>query len=32
MNDVQSIFDTMQSKDIASWNAMIAGYTQNGKA
>jgi pentatricopeptide repeat protein len=27
----QSIFDTMQSKDIVSWTAMIVGYTQNGK-
>ena len=31
MNEAQSIFDTMQSKDIISWNAMIAGYRQNGK-
>ena len=32
MNEAQSIFDTMQSKDIVSWNAMIAGYGQNGEA
>ena len=32
MNEAQSIFDTMQSKDIISWNAMIAGYGQNGDA
>jgi pentatricopeptide repeat protein len=32
MNEAQSIFDTMQSKNIISWNAMIAGYGQNGEA
>ncbi len=32
MNEAQSIFDNMQSKNIISWNAMIAGYGQNGKA
>ena len=31
MNDARSIFDTLQSKDIVSWNAMIGGYRQNGK-
>jgi pentatricopeptide repeat protein len=31
MNEAQSIFGNMQSKNIISWNSMIAGYGQNGK-
>jgi pentatricopeptide repeat protein len=31
MKEAQSIFDTMQSKNIVSWNSMIARYRQNGK-
>src|SRR4051812_48946746 len=31
MNDARSVFDNMELKDIISWNAMIAGYGQNGK-
>jgi pentatricopeptide repeat protein len=32
MNEAQSIFGNMQSKNIISWNSMIAGYGQNGEA
>jgi pentatricopeptide repeat protein len=31
MDEARSIFDTMQSKDIITWNAMIQGYRENGK-
>ncbi len=31
MDDACSIFDNMQSRDVVSWNAMIAGYGQNRK-
>ena len=30
MNEAQSIFDNMESRDIITWNAMISGYRQNG--
>ena len=30
MNEAQSIFDNMESKNIVSWTAMISGYRQNG--
>ncbi|KAF5728813.1 pentatricopeptide repeat-containing protein [Tripterygium wilfordii] len=32
-NDVataRAVFDTMQERDVVSWNAMIGGYSQNG--
>ena len=30
MDDACSVFDSMQSRNVISWNAMIAGYAQNG--
>ena len=30
MNEAQSIFDNMESRNIITWNAMISGYGQNG--
>lgn len=26
----QAVFDTMEKRDVVSWNAIVAGYTQNG--
>jgi pentatricopeptide repeat protein len=28
--DARQVFDEMYERDVVSWNAMIAGYTQNG--
>jgi len=30
MNEAQSIFDNMESRDIITWTTMISGYGQNG--
>lgn len=30
MSDALRVFDEMPNKDVVSWNAMIAGYAQNG--
>src|SRR5438309_1930077 len=30
IDNARSVFDSMQSKDVISWNAMIGGYAQNG--
>lgn len=30
MVDARSVFDSMEMRDVISWNAMIGGYAQNG--
>ena len=30
MNDARTVFDSIHSRDVISWNAMITGYGQNG--
>ncbi|XP_024528922.1 pentatricopeptide repeat-containing protein At4g39530-like isoform X2 [Selaginella moellendorffii] len=30
MVDAQQVFDAMPSRDVVSWNALIAGYAENG--
>ena len=30
MGDARSVFDSMEERDVISWNAMIGGYAQNG--
>lgn len=30
MEDAVKVFDTMEQKDVVSWNAMVTGYTQSG--
>ena len=30
MDDARSVFDSMEVRDVISWNAMIGGYAQNG--
>ncbi|XP_057859252.1 pentatricopeptide repeat-containing protein At2g29760, chloroplastic [Cryptomeria japonica] len=32
MDKARELFDTMPERDVVSWTAMIAGYTQNGSA
>src|SRR6202041_1543521 len=30
IDDARSVFDNMESRNVVSWNAMIAGYAQTG--
>ncbi|WOL05952.1 hypothetical protein Cni_G14683 [Canna indica] len=32
IKDARAIFDTMKTRNVVSWNAMIAGYAMHGKA
>lgn len=32
MSDAQSVFDNLAHRDVATWNAMITGYVQQGES
>eukprot|EP01018_Ginkgo_biloba_P035754 Gb_27454 [translate_table: standard] len=32
LEDARQVFDKMSRRDVVSWNAMVAGYAQNGRA